>query len=318
MTGSQVTRCLFFVSLLTSVSAGSSAATLYTFTTIDVPGANFTQPKGINNAGQIVGEFSDAAGAHGFLKAGATFTTIDVPGADFTLASGINNAGQIVGEFLDSGIHGFLKDGATFTKIDVPGGVLPHALGINDVGRIVGIFSALLENHGFLKDGASFTTIDVPGANFTRAFGINDAGQIVGDFGDATGFDHGFVATPVVPEPVTWLLFGSGLVGLVWWRRRPAVTLISARHGADSGRYGRHLHYRHTPELDISERVLIRILLTCCSDCNRSNRNARFLRISVVHANGLPHFPESKGGDQRAPSLTQYRSEPYRHLGKRH
>ena len=54
----------------------------YTFTTIDVPGAVFTAPRGINDAGQIVGEFSGPDGHnHGFLDVGGTFNTIDVPGA---------------------------------------------------------------------------------------------------------------------------------------------------------------------------------------------------------------------------------------------
>jgi hypothetical protein len=39
---SQVVRCLCFVSLLIGVSSGSWAATIYTFTTIDVPGALWT------------------------------------------------------------------------------------------------------------------------------------------------------------------------------------------------------------------------------------------------------------------------------------
>jgi probable HAF family extracellular repeat protein len=88
------------------------------FTTINVPGALFTQPSGINDAGQIVGLFGDATSRdHGFLKDGAIFTTFDVPGATLgTFATGINDAGQIVGSFLDAmgNPHGFLKDGATF------------------------------------------------------------------------------------------------------------------------------------------------------------------------------------------------------------
>ena len=76
-------------------------------------------------------------------------------------------------------------------------------------------------SHGFLKDGATFTTINVPGATDTIAFGINDAGQIVGRQFGQQGSVSGFLATPQVPEPSTWLLFGLGLVGLVSWRRRP-------------------------------------------------------------------------------------------------
>jgi probable HAF family extracellular repeat protein len=52
-----------------------------TFTTIDVPGAFSTDADGINNAGQIVGNYRDAAGTHGFLYHDGSFTTIDVPGA---------------------------------------------------------------------------------------------------------------------------------------------------------------------------------------------------------------------------------------------
>src|SRR5207302_959133 len=84
------------------------------FTTIDFPGGTDTTAVGINDAGQIVGSFSDGppqpgVKTHGFLKDGATFTTIDVPGASSTEPRGINDAGQIVGIFDDAkGHHGFL------------------------------------------------------------------------------------------------------------------------------------------------------------------------------------------------------------------
>jgi len=191
---SQAVRCFCFVNLLIGVSSGSSAATIYQFTTIDVPGSTRTSISGINNAGQIVGSFITLGIGHGFLKDGATYTTIEVPGAAnnpgeySTSALGINDAGQIVGSFITLGnTHGFLKDGATYTTIEVPGARSTAAYGINDAGQIVGYFSDSSGNHGFLKDGASFTTIDVPGALSTGAGGINDAGQIVGSFSAARG-----------------------------------------------------------------------------------------------------------------------------------
>src|SRR5437016_819095 len=94
--------------LLVTVSAGlialssTSWAVSYTFTQIDVPGASLTRAQGINDAGQIVGTFSNSPGVeHGFLDTGGIFTQIDVPfaGTLNTFPSGINNAGRIVGEF---------------------------------------------------------------------------------------------------------------------------------------------------------------------------------------------------------------------------
>ena len=42
-------------------------ATSYTFTSIAVPGANFTGANGINASGDVVGDYSDSTGVHGFL-----------------------------------------------------------------------------------------------------------------------------------------------------------------------------------------------------------------------------------------------------------
>ena len=39
----------------------------HAFTTIDVPGASFTQALGINPKGDVVGVYSNATGTHGFL-----------------------------------------------------------------------------------------------------------------------------------------------------------------------------------------------------------------------------------------------------------
>ncbi len=125
----------------------------FTFSTIDVPGAQETEAHGINDAGQIVGDFVDNAGLHGFLYDRGTFTTIDVPGAQSTQAFGINDSGHIVGVFDTPPVGhqrlGFLYDGGTFTTIDVPGATsFTVAFGINNAGRIVGVFDNP-QNRGF-------------------------------------------------------------------------------------------------------------------------------------------------------------------------
>jgi probable HAF family extracellular repeat protein len=115
------------------------------FTTIDAPDARQfygdTYPRGINNAGQIVGYFDGGGGPgeHGYLlDTDGSYTTIDLPGSTDTWVYGINNVGQIVGTFYDSQTtHGFLYVGGSVTLIDVPGALFTYAFAVNDLGQIV-------------------------------------------------------------------------------------------------------------------------------------------------------------------------------------
>lgn len=62
-----------------------------------------TQALGINNAGSVVGSFTDLLGrTHGFLiQANGLIRQVDVPGSTSTVVNGINNKGLIVGFFTD-------------------------------------------------------------------------------------------------------------------------------------------------------------------------------------------------------------------------
>ena len=74
-------------------------------TTLDVPGSlsSSTTADGINDLGQIVGYYQDAArNGHGFLYDQGNYTPLDVPGAYITYATGINASGQIVGYYGDA------------------------------------------------------------------------------------------------------------------------------------------------------------------------------------------------------------------------
>ena len=77
------------------------------FTSIDVPGASFTNATGINNAGKVVGFYGDSKGVHGFLLDGG-FSTFDFPGSIQTQPQSISDTGQIVGDYAINGtLHGF-------------------------------------------------------------------------------------------------------------------------------------------------------------------------------------------------------------------
>jgi probable HAF family extracellular repeat protein len=178
-------------------------------TPFDFPGANWNETRalGINDNGQIVGQYIDGSGGHGFLKDGDTFTSFDFPGAMATSAYGINDNGQIVGDYLDASLtrHAFLKDGDIFTAIVPPGAISAIAYGINNNGQIVGYYRDATSRiiRGFLKDGEVVTPFDFPGAEWTSAHGINDNGQIVGTY-SVSGGDHAFlkdgdIFTAIVP-----------------------------------------------------------------------------------------------------------------------
>jgi hypothetical protein len=196
--------CLLSFLLLTFVS-GASAETQ--FTVIDDPNApvGFTQPLGINEAGDIVGTYragtTPADPLHGFLLRGGSYTTIDEPNArGVTVAMGINTQGDVVGLFSDGGVlgsHGFLLHQGTYTTIDAPGGGgFTAAVGINAQGVIVGRYQDAPGGalHGFSLIEGHFNKIDAPQASgLTNVFGINDRGDVVGAYSDAPTLMHGFV-----------------------------------------------------------------------------------------------------------------------------
>ena len=99
---------------------------------IDAPRAVYTQGFGLNDLGQVVGEFQDPDGLHAFRWDRGRFTTLDFPGAVATSALGINNRGQIVGIYFDD---------LTARPGTVPGAPRTTATGINDRGAITGNYA---------------------------------------------------------------------------------------------------------------------------------------------------------------------------------
>lgn len=173
-----------------------------TYTWVEYPGADQTVIRGINDLGDVVGEYENLDGVrHAFVRTGGSFTTIDVPLARASRARGINNHGEIVGFWEDnSGLrHAFTRDpDGIFTTFDYPGAVETLLGDINDAGEIVGTyFDSSGVPHGFLITAplVQFLPFDVPGSTGTVATGINGEGEMTGEWTDAAGIRRGFVAS---------------------------------------------------------------------------------------------------------------------------
>ncbi|MFZ1095889.1 MAG: hypothetical protein WAN75_42860 [Xanthobacteraceae bacterium] len=212
-----------------SASGGSSATHAFTYDSSkisssttpryvsfdDPSAAGATSANGINDSGQIVGNYRyNTFDTHGFLvDVRGNYTSLDGPGGSTSSeAVDINNRSQIVGGYLASSsqdragepphagtYRGFIYDHGSYTTISVPSssGEFTTPTGINDLGQVVGYYrDGTNAYRGFIYSNGVYTTIDDPNGQIaygtgTVLNGINDQGQIVGYAtrlsGDTTG-----------------------------------------------------------------------------------------------------------------------------------
>lgn len=157
------------------------------YTPVAYPGASGTVVRGLNNHGDVVGEYTDSGGVvRAFVRFEGVFIALDFPDAARASVRGVNDTRHAVGyvEAADRSRRCFVRapDGA-ITMLDYPGAAATMCGDINTAGVIVGGWmDAGGRLHGFIRapDG-SFRTFDVPEAQDTLPLGINEAGDIVGE-----------------------------------------------------------------------------------------------------------------------------------------
>lgn len=172
------------------------------YTTLDNANGNDTQITGINNQGQMVGNYRlGTTGVYGFLYDSQqnTFTTINNPKASAgnTSAMGINDQSELVGFYYNSGAHGFSYNGTEFTTLNAPQASPAGSFGygINNLGHIVGVYYDTKGGNGFVYRNGQYEMLSAANIKTLFANAINDHGQIVGYYTDNTG-SHGFLADP--------------------------------------------------------------------------------------------------------------------------
>jgi len=121
---------------------------------------------GINDFGDITGQFNGNGSNFGFLLHNGKLTIISFPGAaGGTFPSSINNQGGIVGTFFTGeqrdGRHGLMWKSGAFTNVEFPDAVEKKKKKISNNGDIVGTyFDPVLGEHGFSFDKGRYSTID--------------------------------------------------------------------------------------------------------------------------------------------------------------
>jgi YVTN family beta-propeller protein len=169
------------------------------YSSVDGPGATFTDVAWVNARGDLAGGFNDARGSHAYVLSRGTFKIIDSPIASlpFIAGFGLSNGGDVVGVLFGDNFfqgRGYMFSNNAFTFIDVPGALGTFPTMALDPSRTVGAYvDSSNQIHGFSLANGKFTTIDVPGATFTWITGINPEGDLVGFYLDQSGNQHGFV-----------------------------------------------------------------------------------------------------------------------------
>lgn len=183
----------------TPIANSASGPSTYTYQTFDYPGASQTTLWGINDFGELGGQYTIGSGtAHAMVYRHDHFEPLDpdVLGNYFSAAGGPSDFGTTYGGYADaSGLqHGFVIQGGHFATVDFPGHLNSNVDQVNLFGAIAGVYwDADGAFHGVLRQGHGYDTpIDVTGARETYPLGMNDNGEIVGYSDTDPNVTHGF------------------------------------------------------------------------------------------------------------------------------
>ena len=213
------------------------------FTCVDIPGATNTRILGVNDAGDVAGDYMTSDGhIHGFLlHHTGTLQKINQPGSSFTTASGVNNSLTVAG----TGITGFIWKNGVFTKVDITnhtvGGESETINGISNLGVIVGSLFRQDFQNAWQKAGSDLDVFQRINGRDTLLNGVNGRDDVVG-LAAGIGFVSFHVEsnesgeTSEVLRPVT--LHFPNSTSTTPWSINYAQSIVGTYNGSDNIPHG--------------------------------------------------------------------------------
>jgi probable HAF family extracellular repeat protein len=180
------------------VSMSPVAATSYLVTEIPSLGGWYTEPRKVNNAGEVTGfSYTGTTGnAHAFLYGSGTTRDLGTLGGATSYGNDINDAGDVVGHSLTAtgADRAFLYRNDILQELPTLGGTYGQAYAINGSGAVVGqSYDANSDAFGFVYQSGQVSAIATLGGNYGDANAVNDSGHVAGRSMTADGLMHAYL-----------------------------------------------------------------------------------------------------------------------------
>jgi probable HAF family extracellular repeat protein len=173
------------------------AAEWYSVTEIPSLGGSYTEPRRINNRGEVTGYsyLANSKTEHAFLYSNGSTRDLGTLGGLQSYGMGLNDAGEVVGRSnVASAYHAFLYRAGTMMDLGTLGGPYSEAFGINDAGQVVG--SSFIDStsmRAFIRESGAMRSLGTLGGDYSVAVDVADDGTVAGMSWTTTNQRHLFL-----------------------------------------------------------------------------------------------------------------------------